>query len=84
LTTVAGPQHKNGRQYNYELSARQKSDKWHLHIHRVQTSEKHKKCEVHFPFLALPWVREQIVKILAGHDGSEQIAKMPKIPEWAT
>jgi hypothetical protein len=50
----------------------------------VQTSEKHKKWAVHFPFSALPWVREQMVKILPGHDGSERIKEMPKIPEWAT
>jgi hypothetical protein len=37
--------------------------------------------KVQFPLWALPWLRELIAKMLAKHYGSEQICKIPKIPE---
>jgi hypothetical protein len=39
---------------------------------------------VYVPFSALPWLRKEMVEMLAEHDGSEQIGEMPTMPEWAT
>jgi hypothetical protein len=51
---------------------------------QMQTSNEHKEREVRFPLWALPQLRQQIVKMLEEHDGSELMDKMPTIPEWAT
>jgi hypothetical protein len=84
---VEGARHCNGQHYDFKLSAwHKKGYQWHLDIQSVQISEEHKDTEqsLYFIFLALPWLREQMVKILAEHDGSERIGEMPKIPKWAT
>jgi glycerol uptake facilitator-like aquaporin len=44
----------------------------------------HKEKELHLPLWALPWLGQQMVKILAEHDGTEPIDEMPTIPTWAT
>jgi hypothetical protein len=78
------------RHYNFKLSAwHQKGYQWHFSIQsmeNVQNSEEHEEARLFFPFSALPWVREQIVKMLeeVELDGSKLIDKMPAIPEWAT
>jgi hypothetical protein len=77
-----------GRHFYFELSAlHKKGGKWNFMIRSVPHLEEHKEWEqkVYFPFWALPWLRQQIVKILVEVelDGSEQIDEMPKIPEWA-
>jgi hypothetical protein len=84
---VAGGQLFDGRHYNFKLSAcHQKGDQWHFEIRSVPTLEKHKHMEqqMYFPLWALPWLRQQMVKMLAEHDGSERIDEMPTVPEWAT
>jgi hypothetical protein len=51
------------------------------------SAEEHKettKKPLYFPFSAVPWLRQQMVKILAEQDGTERIDEMPTIPEWAT
>jgi hypothetical protein len=71
------------RKYSFKLSAwHQKGDQWHFCIQSVHTSEEPKEpfC---FPFSAFPWLRQQMVKILAEHDGRKQIDEMPTIPDWA-
>jgi hypothetical protein len=52
----------------------------------VKIGEEHKDTpqSIYFPFSALPWLRQQIVRMLEEHDGSQRIAKMPKILAWAT
>jgi hypothetical protein len=81
--TVEGP-----RNYNFKLSAwHQKGDQWHFDIRSVKISEEHKVTKEHsvyFPFSALPWLRQQMVRMLEEHDGSQRIPKMPKILSWAT
>jgi hypothetical protein len=73
------------RHYKFKLSAwHQTGNKWHFDIRSVSTSEEHKESRLFFPFWALPWLRQQMVKIMAEHDGSERIKEMPKIPEWIT
>jgi hypothetical protein len=47
--------------------------------HKVTTEQ-----SIYFPFSALPWLRQQMVRMLEEHDGSQRIAKMPKILAWAT
>jgi hypothetical protein len=42
------------------------------------------KREVRFSLWALPWLRQEMVKMLAEHDGTELVCNMPTIPEWAT
>jgi hypothetical protein len=77
---VAGDRH-----YKFKLSAwHQTGEQWHFDIQSLHTWEEHKESRLFFPFWALPWLRQQMVKILAEHDGSERIKEMPKIPEWAT
>jgi hypothetical protein len=79
---VAGAQH-----YDFKLSAmHRKGDEWHFHfeIRSVPISEEHTEHQLYFPFSALPWLRQKMVKMLADHDGSERIGEMTKIPEWAT
>jgi hypothetical protein len=80
--TIPGPQN-----YNFKLSAwHQKSAQWHFDIQSVKIGEEHKDTQqsIYFPFSALPWLRQQIVRMLEEHDGSQRIPKMPKILSWAT
>jgi hypothetical protein len=56
---------------------------WRLYICSVKTWEKHREA-AHFPLWTLPQLRQQLATILAEHDGSERIAEMPTMPEWAT
>jgi hypothetical protein len=74
-----------GDRYDFELSAcHQKGDQWNFEIRSVPKSEEHQDQLLYFPFWALPWLRAQMVKMLAKHDGSEQIDDMPNIRQWAT
>jgi hypothetical protein len=77
---------EDSQPYSFKLSVvwHQKEGQWHLYIQSVQTSEKHKKKEVHFPLWALPQMRQQMATMLEEHDGTERIDEMPTIPEWAT
>jgi hypothetical protein len=75
--TVEGDGH-----YNFELSAwYQKGCGCYLEIRSVPTSEEQ---FVYCPFSALSELRKRMVKILAEHDGSQQIGEMPTIPVWTT
>jgi hypothetical protein len=71
--------HQKGGGCNFEI----RSVPWHFDIRTVPTSEAHEESRLLFPFWALPWLRKQIITILAEHDGSQWIKEMPKIPEWA-
>jgi hypothetical protein len=77
---------EKGVNYDFNLSIvwHQEKGGCHLRIRRVQTSEKHKEREVHFPLWALPQMRQQMATILEEYDGTERIDEMPTIPEWAT
>jgi hypothetical protein len=73
--------------YKFKFSTwHKKGHKWHLCIHGVPTSEedKHTEQKLYILISALPELRQQMVKILAEHGGSERIDEMPTIPEWAT
>jgi hypothetical protein len=73
------------KHYYFKLLAwHQKGGQWHFDIRTVPTSEEHEESRLFFPISALPWLRQQIVTILAGiESGSERIDEMPAIPEWA-
>jgi hypothetical protein len=73
----------NVEHYNFKLVWHQ-GDGWHFHIRSVQTVQEHKPKQVKIPIWALPWLRQQMAKILVKHDGSEPIGEMPTIPEWVT
>jgi hypothetical protein len=76
--TVAGGQHYDGRQYEFELSAwHEKGDLWCYNIQSVLICEgkKRKEQSLNFPFWALPWLRQQMVKMLAEHDGTQRTGK---------
>jgi hypothetical protein len=69
--------------YDFELSAWHKKDyQCNFEIRSVPTLGKPKEKSLYLPCSALPELRKKMVKILAEHDGSERIDKMPKIPEW--
>jgi hypothetical protein len=77
---------EKGVHYDFNLSIvwHQTDNQLHLQIRSVQTSEKHKEREVHFPLWTLPQLRQQMATMLEEHDGSERIDEMPAIPEWVT
>jgi hypothetical protein len=74
------------RHYDFKLSAWRckKGRQWQFEIHSVPTSEEHYGQLLLFPLWTLPWLRKQMVRMLAGHDGTERIYEMPTMPEWAT
>jgi hypothetical protein len=73
------------RHYKFKLSAWHKTaGQWHFDIRSVPTSDEHKGARLFFPFSILPWLRKQMVIMLAEYDESERIKEMPKIPEWTT
>jgi hypothetical protein len=75
---------KGTRKYNFKLAAwHQNGDEWNFEIQSVPISGTPKE-PLHFPFWALPWLRQQMVKMLAEHDGNVRIYEMPLIREWAT
>jgi hypothetical protein len=71
--------------YNFKFSIEWHPEigQWRLYICSVKTWEKHREA-AHFPLWTLPQLRQQLATILAEHDGSERLDKMPTMPEWAT
>jgi hypothetical protein len=76
---------EGGIHYDFKLSVfwHQKDGEWNVHITSVRTVQEHKPKDVYFPLWALQWLRQQMVKMLMEHDGSEQIDEKPTMPEWA-
>jgi hypothetical protein len=75
---------EGGLSYNFQLSVVWSERQWDLYISSVKTVQAHKEKEMFLPLWTFPWLRQQMAKMLAKLDGNEGIAKMPKIPEWAT
>jgi hypothetical protein len=73
---------EGGLSYNFQLSVLWSERQWNLYIRSVKKVQEHKEREMHFPLWTLPWLREQMAKMLA-KIGSERICKMPTMPEWA-
>jgi hypothetical protein len=71
--------------YDFNLSIvwHPESRQWHLQIRSVKTRERHREKEAHFPLWTVPQLRQEMVKILEEHDGTQRIDEMPTIPEWA-
>jgi hypothetical protein len=75
---------EGGISNNFQLSVLVSERQWNVSIHSVKKVQGHKEKEMSFPMWAFPWLREQMAAMLVKVDGSERIARMPTIPEWAT
>jgi hypothetical protein len=75
---------EGGISNNFQLSVLWSEQQWNVRIRSVKKVQGHKEKEMHFPLWVLPWLRQQMAEMLAYLDGTERIARMPIIPEWAT
>jgi hypothetical protein len=76
---------EGGTNYDFKLSVvfHQWSGQWNLKMRSVKTVNEHNERFVHIPLYTVPWLRRQMVTMLAKHDGSVQMDKPSSIPQWA-